>query len=255
MKVIIRSIFIAMIFCQNAVITVSSDDIGACEKHQDLIHIAGALLHIPSIVTVDSKNEENIRTWIALATLPTNINLGVELVKKKNTRLIKELVYDLPKVCAHLLAVLYDITCFIGADKLAKQNEIILRDDEYRFCLFKASQFIKLFTEILLRVWVYKNADRDKGEVEHHKLSSVASVAADVVQCWRLLERWKTCFAPFRDSNEVVFENFEGTFTNTENSNLDCFKEWDEDCQELPDVLDNVDLEVESGLCVKENSE
>lgn len=150
----------------------------------EVIALAGAFLHIPSIFTIDSTNQAAIKLSELAQVASVDTKLFYELFREKNTRLAKEFLLMLPKICAYLVSNLNELHRFVHADAIAEYNA------KHKGELFgaKLNQGGQLCIEIVLRAlvcyYLYHGIASD-----NKIIITVLAELADWVEIWRLMSR------------------------------------------------------------------
>ena len=147
------------------------------------------VMHLPGIYAVDSTNELMIRIFSALNYGSLSTKLVYELGRKRNDRLIKNLLWDGPKSALTVSCLCYDVMRFLEAEKIANFNS----KNSSKFKKFKQNQFIQIALEITLRSIASLSQYTDTGISDTKKnITNIASEIADIVAFWRLMYRYKT---------------------------------------------------------------
>jgi len=190
---------------------------GFIQEHAQLINILRALLHIPYIVTLDSHDTKTIASCALLASLATDSRLLYELLhEQKNTSLLKNILWNLPKACGYAAGGLYEYGRFIKAAEVAEKNKVFSKQIRN----LKILQSAQLALELILRGLAYKislstDPRLDGVNLSNQKTAKSIAEIADIVELFRLLSRYNTFFldsedpvphAPVNSSQEAVVQ-------------------------------------------------
>jgi hypothetical protein len=151
------------------------------ECYVEIAKIALSLAHIPGIISSDSTNINMFRlgTGLALASSATKTTYDL-FRQRQNSILIKEMIYDLPKVTAYAWCIAYDYYKITHAKDLVEKNKTESRKD----LRLKIGQCILLAVEIFLRILA---------SIEYKQNNTTTAIfsseAADLVELSRMLTR------------------------------------------------------------------
>lgn len=174
------------------------------KKHEQLINMLRSLLHIPYIVTLDSQNSKTIASSALVSALATDSRLLYELLhEQKNTSLLKNILWNLPKACGYGASAVYEYGRFMKSTEIAEKNKVF----EKQLRSIKIQQTIQLILELCLRGFVYKVSlnSSDDGKTQKSMLRPIAEIA-DIVELWRLLSRYNTFFLESDQPGQAIKE-------------------------------------------------
>jgi len=197
--------------------------IQAPENQGEWLRLAESLLHLPSILTVDSTNENTIILSSWLAGLGTLGKAGYEIAKPlpDNTRTAKVVLWDAPKILCYAVSCAYDVMRTWDASKIAEKNSV----EAKKLRGFKINQLVLLLIEMGMRLLVIANQGKALG-------MTYVSELANLVGIWRLLSRYVTYFVY---TNQVAINV---TLSNVHNDNADDDEATDEQAlEELNEIV------------------
>lgn len=175
----------------------ASKPITFAKDNSELLNLAGALMHLPYIITADSSDAKTIKLAAGLAAASTSMK--IMSVASGSGHAMKILAWDMPKMLCYLLGTGYDALRIMDAPKVAYKNQT----DPNKLRGFKISQSLQLSIEIVLRIMSILS-EQDEHSTKAYVVSGCASQLADIVSIWRLLNRYVT-YLPDVDTLEFGF--------------------------------------------------
>lgn len=170
-------------------------------QHMPLVDIFRGLLHIPSILSLDSQNKDEIETSSKLALAASQIKILHSLTQSPYI-MLTAILYDIPKLLGYGIAGAHDVVKFNGSEFFAQANS----DPKLKATLSKLKkiQLTMLGVETIARGILYaKRLWTEKPEGNFSKFCDFGlQEFADIMELCRLLSR-------FTVYHEIVQANME----------------------------------------------
>ena len=170
-----------------------ADPMGTLKKNEQIAHIARDILELPYILTVDSTSPAAIRAAAAANSLAVTSKNTYELFFNNSDHcLARRMIQDVTKVGVYTVASIYDVIRFLEASNIALQN--LKEKNSGSLQGFKFNQLALWGIEVLLRFALHMSGDnnaKSKNSMSWQMLSGLA----DVVEMWRLLNRFNSYFS------------------------------------------------------------
>lgn len=192
--VLLVTLGIAPMVVQGGVKDTVSAIVSAVSNHSYIAKACGTLMHVPYVITLDSKNPQAVRLAGILAALPTDCKLAFKFVEQTDDRFFKIMLWDVPKFVAYSGASAYDVLNVLNPEHMIverKNKGEVLRK-------LKIDQAMSLSIEFVLRVLAcvaaYKAADhRDNhGGADLNFVAALISEVADCAELSRLIKRYNS---------------------------------------------------------------
>ncbi len=171
-----------------------STAMSTAKKHIQVVKACGTLMHIPYILTLDSKNSQAVRLAGLLAMLPTDCKLGFKFFEQCDDRFFKIMLWDVPKFVAYSGAATYDVLNVLNPEHMVAQRQG--KGEDLR--KLKLDQAAALTIEFILRILAcvasFKAADHvsSRGGADLNMLAALISEIADCAEIARLMSRYNS---------------------------------------------------------------
>lgn len=163
-------------------------------NHIYAVRACGTLMHIPYVLTLDSKNPQAVRLAGLLAALPTDCKLAFKFFEQCDDRFFKIMLWDVPKFAAYSGAATYDVLNVLNPEHMIEERKS--KGDTLH--KLKIDQAVALSVEFVLRVLAcvasYKAADhaKDRGGADLNFVAALTSEIADCAELSRLIGRYNS---------------------------------------------------------------